>query len=32
MDTAIMNVTVTVNGTTQSAEVEPRTLLAHFLR
>ena len=27
-----MEVSVTVNGTTRSADVEPRTLLAHFLR
>jgi aerobic carbon-monoxide dehydrogenase small subunit len=27
-----MNVVITVNGETQSAEVEPRTLLVHFLR
>ena len=25
-------VTVTINGTTRSAEVEPRTLLVHFIR
>jgi len=27
-----MEVSVTVNGTVRSADVEPRTLLAHFLR
>jgi aerobic carbon-monoxide dehydrogenase small subunit len=27
-----MNVVITVNGETQSAEVAPRTLLVHFLR
>ena len=27
-----MELSVTVNGTTRSADVEPRTLLAHFLR
>jgi aerobic carbon-monoxide dehydrogenase small subunit len=27
-----MNVTVTVNGVEQSGDVEPRTLLVHFLR
>ena len=27
-----MEVTVTVNGVTRSADVEPRTLLAHYLR
>ena len=27
-----MNITITVNGTTHSAEVEPRTLLVHFIR
>jgi aerobic-type carbon monoxide dehydrogenase small subunit (CoxS/CutS family) len=27
-----MEVTVTVNGTSRSADVEPRTLLVHFLR
>ncbi|MBJ30236.1 MAG: carbon monoxide dehydrogenase [Acidimicrobiaceae bacterium] len=28
----MMEVSVTVNGTMRSADVEPRTLLAHFLR
>jgi aerobic carbon-monoxide dehydrogenase small subunit len=27
-----MNITITVNGTEHSAEVEPRTLLVHFIR
>ena len=27
-----MEVSVTVNGTARSADVEPRTLLVHFLR
>lgn len=27
-----MQVTITVNGTTQSHDVEPRTLLVHFIR
>ena len=27
-----MNITVTVNGTTHTADVEPRTLLVHFIR
>jgi carbon-monoxide dehydrogenase small subunit len=29
---ATMSITVTVNGVQRSAEVEPRTLLVHFLR
>ncbi|MBT4303509.1 MAG: (2Fe-2S)-binding protein, partial [Actinobacteria bacterium] len=27
-----MEISLTVNGDTQSADVEPRTLLVHFLR
>ncbi|MPZ54697.1 MAG: (2Fe-2S)-binding protein, partial [Acidimicrobiia bacterium] len=27
-----MQVSITVNGETESAEVEPRTLLVHYLR
>ena len=30
--TTIMNVSMTVNGEARSAEVEPRTLLVHYLR
>lgn len=32
MTTDLVNVTMTVNGVERSAEVEPRTLLVHFLR
>ena len=32
MPTATMNVSMTVNGEARSAEVEPRTLLVHYLR
>ena len=32
MSTENVNVTMTVNGEERSAEVEPRTLLVHFLR
>lgn len=32
MTTDLVNVTMTVNGIERSAEVEPRTLLVHFLR
>ena len=31
-ETMLVDVTVTVNGVTRSAAVEPRTLLVHFLR
>lgn len=32
MTTELVNVTMTVNGEERSAQVEPRTLLVHFLR
>lgn len=32
METGKVNVTITVNGVRRSAEIEPRMLLAHFLR
>lgn len=32
MTTELVNVTMTVNGEERTAEVEPRTLLVHFLR